>query len=531
MARFTGVGNKMTIFDGASAKSINPWDMDSDRGWTNISGGDDLKTDEATYFRSVPWLYRAVKDRANCVSHMPYKIMVGGEEYDLEKDAAKPQPDLDWMESITTIFHKIEMSLALSGKAYCKLGLNSSKYIKYIRYLVPTSIREIYYTENDVDEDHAVGEVKHYEHTVGNKKIIYKPTEIVALYDPDWTTESGPGSSSAAKAALTSAEVLYHTDLFISKYFQHGAIKVTIFTTLGFQQDEAERLKRWWDKLVGIGRAWTGLVLKGETVKPVVIGEGLESLQNETLTTERRQNISTALGVPETRMWSSTSRLATSDMDTKNYYLSTIIPDNELIEEGFNEQVFTAEHQLDGYSLAFQPETLDIFQTEAADQAAALQALVNAKIPLLMAADLVGLDLTAEQRKELEDLEKVPEPVPPQLVDVTAGAQAQLPANVPAQQQDTTQQAGNPDQANALAMWQRKAIKRWKECGSAVCEFVSDDIPDVASSIIALALMNCDSIDSIKSVFAGVGNDVQSSEPINVTDQLRRALDWLEAHA
>ena len=132
MAKFRGIGNKLTFFDGANVKSINPWDVDSDRGWINLSGEED-KSDEATYFRSVPWLYRAVKDRANNVSHMPYKIMLNGEEYDYEQD---PSNDLAWCEGITTILHKCEMSLALVGRSYCKMDLNPSGYIKKFTYLV-----------------------------------------------------------------------------------------------------------------------------------------------------------------------------------------------------------------------------------------------------------------------------------------------------------------------------------------------------------------------------------------------------------
>jgi len=503
-------GQRITFIGDGAIKSVNPWDMDSDKGWKSLSG-DEEQTDEATYFQSVPWLYRAVKDRANNVSHMPYKINRNGEEYDYQDD---PANDLAWMNGITTIWHKVEMALALTGRAYVKLDVNPSGYIKKVRYLVPTSITEHY---------DAQGVVDWYDHTVKGIRYPIKPTEIVAIYDPDWITESGPGKSSAAKAALTSAGVLYHTDIFIAKYFQHGAVKATILTTLGFTEDEAKRLKTWWDSMVsGVGNWWRAAVLKGEKVNPVIVGEGLDSLQNETLTTERRQNIATAMGVPESRMWSAAANYATRVQDDKAYFQGTIIPDCELIEEAFNEQLFTAEHQLDGYELAFQPETLDIFQTEAAEQASALQALVNAGIPLLMACDLVGLDIDAEQRAELEEMAKEPEPVPPQLVDVTAGAQAQLPANVPVQ----SEQAGNPDQANALAMWQRKAIKRWKESGSAVCEFVSDDIPSEIVETIASFLPGCASIDDIKIAFA-----MRKDEPIDVTDQLKRALDWLEANA
>lgn len=518
MSKFSG--SKMTIFDGASAKSINPWDVDSDKGWINLSG-DEVKTDEALYFKTVPWLYRATKDRANNVSHMPYVFLLNGEDYDYEAD---PNNVFEWCEGLTTIWHKLEMSLCLMGRAYAKLGVNPSGYIKYIRYLVPTSIKEVYYTELDADPEHPVGSIKHYEHTVGRQKEILLPSQIVAIYDPDWTTENGAGNTSAAMAALTSAGVLYHTDIFIAKYFQRGAIKVTIFTTLGFDEVQAQRLQRWWDRQVsGIKNALRGLVLKGETIKPVVIGEGLESLQNETLTSERRQNISTALGVPESRMWSAAANYATRVQDDKAYYEGTIIPENELIEEAWNEQILTAEHNLEGFTLQFKPEALDIFQEGAADQAATVKAFVDAGTSLLMAFDLAGVELTDVQRAELETKE-APKPVPPQLAPFTGQQpteQPALPAPAPVPEAQPSQ-----DYQNAMAMWQRKAIKRFKESGDATCLFSSEVIPEDVNDRIIKELAYCKSIDDVKAVFAGS----HQPEPLDISDQLKRALDWLERH-
>ena len=436
MARFRGIGigQRLTYFDGASVKALgSPWDVDNNIGWTSLSGDED-KTDEALLFSKVPWLYRGVRDRSNCVGHMPFKIELNGEE--VEDDA------VPFLDEPTVLFAKLETSLCLTGKAYAKLEVNSSGYIQALRYLVPTTITEHY---------DKLGVCDYYERTIKGVKYQIPPTEMLAIYDPDWTTENGPGKSSAARAALTSAGVLYHTDLFITRYFQRGAIKATVLTTLGFSETEAKRLQHWWDTVVaGVKNAWAAVVLKGEGVKPVVIGEGLESLQNETLTAERRQNIATALGIPESRMWSAAANYATAEQDTKNYYLSTIIPECELIAEAINAQVFTAEHNLEGYELEFQSETLDIFQAEAGEQAGALQALVTAGFPLLMAADLVGIDLTDEQRAELESMEAEPEPTPPQLQPYEGQpGQPALPA--PAQAEEAVKYNDAHDEAGRFS--------------------------------------------------------------------------------
>jgi hypothetical protein len=496
-------------FDGKNLKSMNPWDVDSNTGWNVISGDDAPKGIDA-YFRSVPWLYRAVIDRSNNVGKMPFAIMAGGKEYDTSTDYANK---LEWLDDPTTLFKKVEMSLAMCGRAYLKLDINSSGYIKKARYLVPTSITEHY------DE---AGEIDYYERSIKSSKIRVPPAEIVPIYLPDYQTENGPGKSAPAIAALISAGVMYNADAFVSKFFERGAIKATVLTTKGFSQPEAERMQHWWDDVVaGIKNAWSAIVVKGEEVKPVVIGEGLESLTNESLITERRQNIATALGVPESRMWSAAANYATRVQDDKAYYEGTIIPDCDLIVEAFNKQIFTPEHNLEGYSLVFQTETLDVFQVDAAEQASALAQLTDKKMPLLMALDLLGFDLTDEQRKELEQLVKDQQA---QADQIAQAAQAK-PAEQVAPAETPANNAPIPAQGNDLGLWQKKALKRLKEGKSPACEFVSNEIPQDENERIHAALADCGTPDEIKAVFADADD-----APIDITYELKRANDWLYKH-
>jgi len=451
------------LYDG---KSIAPWNTDDMTGWTVLSGSGN-NDGMYGYFRTVPWLYRAVKDRSNNVGKMPFAILLNGKEFD---GSRAYRNRIKCMPNPHELFMKLDMSLVMTGRAYAQMEINSSGYVTNLKYLVPTTISEV------EDKD---GQIIGYERTVKTRKLTIPADQMIAIYDPDYATEAGPGKSSAASAAMSSAGMLYNADEFISGFFKRGAIKATVLSTGGTSKNEAERLQSWWDNVVrGIKNAWTAFVLRGESVKVTVIGEGLESLQNESLTTERRQNIATAIGVPESRMWSSAANYATRLQDDKAYFESTIIQDCDLIAAAFNEKLFTADHKLAGYLLDFQYETLDIFQADAKEQALALRELRNSGVPLVIAMDLVGMDLTDEQREQLITLEK---------------EMKEKPASAPAKVE-------TPFEAD-MRRWQRKASKRLRNGQEAACEFDSERIPAALAGAIYGSLAGCETAEQIKTLF------------------------------
>lgn len=469
------------LFDG---KSINPWDVDDPTGWTPL-GGNDHDTTEAFFFRNVPWLYRAVQDRANNVGKMPFLIKNGEEEID---SSASYTDKIECMPSPSTLFKKIEMSLTMENRAYIKKEMNSTGYVKGLKYFVPTSITEIYWPDSGKIKgvEHVAGEIRHYERQANNKKYILPVEEIIAIYAPDYSVEIGPGKSSPAKAALSSAGVLFNIDTFVSAFFERGAIKATILTVDG-NVAEAKKLQTWWDKVgSGVKNAFTNKVLNAKTVTPTVIGEGIEGLQNEELTNERRLNIATALGIPESRMWSAAANFATRVQDDKAYYESTIIPECDLIAEAFNTELFIEAHHMEKYKLVFDYETLDVFQVDAQAQATAFISLAS-KLPLVISADLSGLDLTDEQRAALDKIDKEPKPEP---------VWGQSP-NQPAQEDEKV-----PDETEEdLRKWYRKASKRLKAGKGAECEFDSEYIPLGMNGAIEGALEGCETEQQLKAIF------------------------------
>lgn len=534
------MSKRQFLFDGANVKSIAPWDLDSNVGWT-VLGGDQSAKGIDLLAQRVPWMYRAIKDRANNVSHMPWGIERNDTEIVTSEEWGEDKPkELEFISNPRQLFSQIEQSMVIAGKAYCALEVNKSGYIQALKYLNPNTIAEVYNNNNSTvkwqGQDYKPGEIMYYNRTINGKQFpcsradmppVAGMVQIVCIYDPDYSTEIGPGKWSDGLAAMTAAGVLYNYDEFVSGFFGRGAIKASVLTVESASPGEQERLQKWWDDVIaGVKNAWSAIVLRGKMNAPVVIGTGLEGVENNDLTQTRRQDISTAMGVPESRMWSAAANMATRKEDEAAYFRGTILPECDLIAEALNEQVFNDVHKLNGYRIEFQPETLDVFQEDESERAGSLQTLTSAGVPLLMAMDILGYDLTDEQRAELEvEPPPPPEPVPPALVPF-AGQDNQPAQTVPVV--DTSpvpapamvDEGTNPPmrsidmEASVRAMlknWQRKALYQFKTKGSYDLVWSTDLISREKVEEIFDTLKYCETPEQIKAVFANV-----EIEPVEV---------------
>jgi hypothetical protein len=498
---------KAMIFDGL--KSVPVFGLDGDRGWTILAGDETRQEGPALYYQRVPWLFRAVTDRANNVARMPWFVVKNKTDLD---GFADYQNKLGFLPNPRRLLHQVEQSLAMTGSAYLFLETNSAGYIKNIVYCKPTSIDEV--------RDPVSNELKLYRRRVGSSTKDVPIANIVAIYAPDYLTEDGPGSVSAAAAALMAAGVMFNTAGFVASFFRRGAIKATVLTAENTSQPEAERLQTWWEDVVsGVKNAWSAIVLRGKNVVATIIGEGLESLQNDSLTTTQRQEIATALGVPESRMWSSAANYATRQLDEKAYYEGTIIPECDLIAEAFNGQVFTAAHNLVGYKLEARYETLDIFQVDNNEQAQAFAQYVTGGMKPSIAAQVLGIELP--KGVEYEDLD--PEPQPAALVEGTLPADEKKP---PAEG-DKEPPANPQEMRSVLSAWKRKAELSLKKNNTANCDFVTTIIPAVQQEAIRAALAGCTLPAQVKQVFEQVAIEPQA-EDNKANELMERALEVLE---
>jgi hypothetical protein len=520
---------KLLLYNGVKTMDL----YNGDRGWDILSGpGSETQRTPTTQdlFIAVPWLYRAVKDRATTLKKVAFAI-VNDQGNDLDNSATW-QDELDLFPYPRRMLHQIEESLVMTGRAYLFLETNNYGYVTAVKYCLPTSIREKY---NDN------GELLFYERSLPRGvKVQVEPLNIVAIYDPDYTVEQGPGQSSAAKAALLAANVLFNADLFIAHYFGRGAIKATILSVDTADSREANRLQAWWEDVIsGIRNAWAALVIRAKMATPTIIGQGLEGLENDSLTKSKRQDISTAIGVPESRLWAASANFATAEVEGKAYYNDVIVPECWTIEEALNAQLFTEEHHMAGYRWEFRPEMGSGFGKDQQAQSTAYVDYVGAGMLPSIAAQLVGLELPGEMEfADLDPVEKPPPP-PPQIIVTNPTTPALGPGTLPPEKGPAGDGGGMMSFADfhELEIWQRKCIKAMNAGKSPLLSgFASMTLPPEIVRVISDELTSCKSVVEIKDLFARYTGKIRSfgtddSGPLLLLyTELKRANDLVEAN-
>lgn len=472
------------LFDGVKAVPIN--DL-PESAWTHYSrsGRDDSDEETELLYKAVPWLNRGVDLRANAVASLPFIITKGGEQVDSSEEYENATGLLSDPESL---FYLIEAALVLLGYSYLLIegdGLEAEA-----RYLHPFSITP------DIDE--RLGLVG-FTRTVGGWKKEYSPEQIVRFWAPDPLVEVGPATNSPGQAALLAAGVLRSVDEFARLFFKRGAIKAMLLAvSASTSESERDRVKKWWQKLFqGISNAWQTEIVNADAVTPVKIGEGVKELESTELVKNKREDISTALGIPHTLLFSEAANFATAQEDRLSFYRETIIPRARFIERVLNLQLLGEF----GYKLRFKPETLDVFQVDEAERAQAFSLYTHSGLKRSYVAWMLHLPLMVGQ--EYEDLDEIDESRIPTMLEPYAnpdreeedgfrgaerGVKDEVTGAVKAALEEATK--------NDLKRWQRKALAK----GPGV-PFESAFIPEDVKERIREKLGEADTAEQVKQAF------------------------------
>ena len=454
---------KSVILDGT--KSVNMEDL-PEEAWSYLTGQpESTGTDEV--WRRVAWLRRGITLRAQGVASMPFSIYQNGREVTTSRDYKDPTGILPFPKRTLWL---LESSLTRYGRAYFHIEKNLVKLLR-VRYFAPGTIAP------KIDPTKGL---TGFERRIGSQPKPLPVEEVLYFWLPDENVEMGPPTWSPGMGAIEAAKVLRNVDLFAATFFDRGAIKATLLTTTsGTPKTERERLKSWWQKIAaGVKTAWTTEIVNADAVKAVEIGEGIESLSNTKLTAEKREDIATALGIPQTKLFSNAANYATAQVDDRSFAEETLIPECDFIEEALNEQLFSRFN----LSFRFKPELLSIFQTEEQDRSAAWLNYVNGGMKGSTAAQMLGL--TLPEGVAYTDLDTVPREhaIPNQLNPSVAPGKAT---------------ATGAD----LGKWERKAIKRVKNGQGAACTFESEELPETLTAAISGALEAAQTVADVQAVF------------------------------
>lgn len=352
----------MSVFLSTGTKSI-PLQALPPEAWQTLTGqapGTDSITER---YKDVPYLHRAVNLRVHALADLPYSWHAGNEYGDEQVE----MPIFTFMLDCEGLLRSIEMSLLLFGRAYVVMERNRAGFIKLLRVVHPGSMKANYGTNHEVIS---------WERQISGNTIVLRAEDVIAICIHPIESEIGYGIGEAQVAAAA-AGVLHNLDEFTARFFSQGAVNPTVVSvpSTSLPADQ-ERLQAWYKRmLTGVKRAFSLTIVPGD-VKAVQLGYPVNQLATPELTTAKREDICTALGIPQTLMNSNAANYATARKDDLHFYTKTVVPRAMFIADILNDSLFEPQ----GWALVFHPERLECYQAAEADKAFGLNMLVQSRI-------------------------------------------------------------------------------------------------------------------------------------------------------
>lgn len=378
------------LFEGTKSIPLNQLPSDA---WSHFRGGSNMyrpASKEIEIKDKVGWLKRCLGLRAEGLASLPWSICDDkGNEIWTSTTEVIPQ-DLMWLENFEELLWLAEYSLLIRSEAYWQVNesyiLDETfmfrRQISSLRWLAARTMEPVW-----SDETGLLG----YNRRIGTnpEPTFFSPSEVVRIWiqNADHETEA---DEPFLTAAARSGEVLYHVDEFARQFFARGAIKATLLTVdKSSPKGERDRIRNWWTGIMsGISNAWKTEVVSS-AVEPVVIGDGIQELSNGELTTEKRQDIATTLGIPHSLVFSNSANYATADVDRRNFYINAVIPSSRLIAKQVNRQLFRPR----GFLLKFTPDRMSIFQADEHDRSTSFLNYVRGGMRPSIAAQILGISM------------------------------------------------------------------------------------------------------------------------------------------
>lgn len=424
-------------------------------GWVEMLTSDGVPDSVATLYKRVPILFRAVQLRCDALASVPVNVYKGE-----ENETAWPFPT-----RLSELIWKWEASCLLSGAAFGELVTNKSGYRKDIRYRNPFDMTVKYESGKINFRQGSSGTTWNNDLSAGKYEMFYLPE-----FDPTQDVYPGTGS---AMASTVDVKLLYALSKFPEMYFEGGAMPVTLLGIDTTDPNEIDRVQNWFKRsATAIKNAFRVLGVRAGSVKTEALTPPLKDMVFKEISDMSNNNIAVAFGIKQTMLFSEAANYATAQEDRLSFYEETIKPRARLFEDALNTQVLAR----DGLRLKFKFEELDIFQEDENDRADLLNKLTTAGLPIEVALELAGYELSDEQAAMLNT------------------HQGQL---------DERRDSGVEPQDEELRKWQKFAEKRVKE-GKPIREFETSRIDPALHGAISGALEGVKTVDDVRHLFDSV---------------------------
>lgn len=335
--------------------------------WFSWAGQENEKPLVADMYTNVPWLYRGVNAICNAVVSMPHSLHKGSE------DGEEVDPNtLDFATHIDDLLDIFTGHLLFYGACYGIVERNKFGIARDFRPYDPKTITPMYDAEQGFTGVKRSVNGKEYKVTVDDG-LFY-------TWIPNRTGELGAGVSDV-QAALAAAGVLRNIDIYADMYFKNGAVNPTLISVEGGSTlpADVERLKAWYKRMLSGVRKAFGIEMINGKISAQTIGYALKDLATTELTSSKREDVSTALGIPQTLLFSNAANYATAQQDDLHFYDKTVKPKAIRLQNALNKQVY----EKMGYYLKFHPERMEMYQQQEEQKSASVVSLYQAGIMTL----------------------------------------------------------------------------------------------------------------------------------------------------
>lgn len=497
--------NKLIMTDGTKhaeifrVKSLDPFTVDTPGVWSP-DPSDAAKMAKST--RLVPSVFAGIAARVQAMADLPFTIYSAKGDTPLD-DSDNYKNVVGFLPNPIRFMGLSEASLVTNGKAYWFKGTGArTGAVKELKYWIPSSV--------DLDRENLKkGIIKFKRQGVPD---LFDAAQVLYLWLDDESVELGPPTIYPLLSAMIAAEANGAITKWVRDYMLRGAIKAMLLAVDGQPPPgEVERMEKWWNRFMGGLRSLNWKVFNANLVKPTIVGDGLEALKDLSVKKDLRYEIHEALG---TRHLLEDENFATAQARERQFYTQTVMPDARLIQNCLNEQIL---HTM-GYHLQFEPERLEIFQTDEAERSKALADLSTVFITALaapqalrLAMEILGYDLSKEQQKIIDEgiaAKKKEKAEQQKQMEEQAAAQAEAAKPAPPP----------PNKAIVeLDRWERKVDKAGK-----MVTWHAVDIPgDIAKAISDGAL----SFDAARERLQGMDEDEKPSDVKYLADVLNRMFE------
>lgn len=372
-------------------------------------------------YRMVPMLYRAVNLRADALSSVPFQL------------TRNDQPvEWPWQMNVPQLIKDTERSLLVYGAAYWLRVIKGRTLTGFI-CLNPANTTWFFDQGKADIYDPYRGMI--WSQTMNGR--LYGPwtiDDIVYFREPSFVDDVGPGLAPSA-VALQNAQLSHYLTAFATAFFQGGAQPVTVMNLPEYTDTaEVERFSADINAKAGGGimNAFKYLFLRSPDLKVTQLTPDINTMQMPELSERTITAVAATLGVPRTMLEASAANYATADSDRQSFWRETIVPRLNMYESVINSQLLNPLK----YQFRFNPETMDVFQTDEAARASSFLQYVQGGIPARSAAQLLGIDnldeywpadtVPVQTPSTTENPQPITEtaPVKPEIIEIPADATA-----------------------------------------------------------------------------------------------------------